>query len=78
MTGGLGSDSLDLKLLLLNARLVNSKTFIISDLILDEEADLVCIMETWLEEVGGLGFFSFVHQISRCCSIHDCMDGEGE
>ncbi|XP_061490084.1 uncharacterized protein LOC133388035 [Rhineura floridana] len=40
-------------MLLVNARSVNGKTAI-QDLILDEHADLACIMETWLDEAGGV------------------------
>ncbi|KAF7243157.1 Ephrin type-A receptor 4 [Varanus komodoensis] len=38
--------------LLLNARLVHNKSSLIHDLIVDEGADLACIMETWVGERG--------------------------
>ena len=43
-----------LKLVLLNARFVSNKFQIIYDLILEEDADLECITETWM---GGMRVF---------------------
>ena len=43
-----------LKLVLLNARSVSNKTQLIHDLILEEDADLACITETWIGREGGL------------------------
>ena len=42
-----------LRLLLLNARSVSNKTQLIYDLILEEDADLACITETWIGGEGG-------------------------
>ena len=42
-----------LRLVLLNARSVSNKTQLIYDLILDENADLACITETWIGREGG-------------------------
>ncbi|XP_053154385.1 uncharacterized protein LOC128345841 [Hemicordylus capensis] len=44
-----------IRVLLLNARSVNAKTSLIHDLIVDEHADLVCVTETWLDALGGVG-----------------------
>ncbi|XP_053151089.1 uncharacterized protein LOC128344612 [Hemicordylus capensis] len=44
-----------IRVLLLNARSVNAKTSLIHDLIVDERADLVCVTETWLDVLGGVG-----------------------
>lgn len=52
--GALGNDSLSLKLLLLYAGSVNDKTCIVQDLIQNEDADLVCVTETWQDESGGV------------------------
>ncbi|XP_067316900.1 galectin-7-like [Anolis sagrei] len=41
------------QVLLVNARSINGKTAAIQDLTLDERADLACITETWLDELGG-------------------------
>uniref|UniRef100_A0A2D4LBZ5 Endonuclease/exonuclease/phosphatase domain-containing protein n=1 Tax=Micrurus spixii TaxID=129469 RepID=A0A2D4LBZ5_9SAUR len=43
-----------LRLLLLNARSFVNKAPLVWDLILDEEADLTCITETWLGQDGGV------------------------
>ena len=43
-----------LKLMLLNARSVSNKSQIIQDLILEEDADLACITETWMGGEGGV------------------------
>ena len=40
--------------MLMNARLVQNKTALIHDVILDEGADLACITETWVGEEGGV------------------------
>ena len=42
-------------MLLLNARPLKGKTSGIQDLILEEQADLACTTETWLDEAGGVG-----------------------
>ena len=42
-----------LTLVLLNARSVSNKTQVIHDLILEEDADLACITETWINGEGG-------------------------
>ncbi|XP_061464713.1 uncharacterized protein LOC133376492 [Rhineura floridana] len=44
----------DLQLLLFNARSINNKTSLIHDLIVDEAADLACITETWVSDLGGI------------------------
>lgn len=41
-------------LLLLNARSVNHKAPLICDLISEEQADLACVTETWLDLEGGI------------------------
>ena len=38
----------------LNARSVQNKISLIHDLIVDDGADLVCITETWVGELGGV------------------------
>lgn len=58
MTGGLGTDSLILKLPLLNARSVNNKTYVKLESILNEDTNLVCILETWLDEGGRSRFLT--------------------
>ena len=42
-----------LRLVLLNARSVANKAQVIYDLILEEDADLACITETWIGGEGG-------------------------
>ena len=42
-----------LRLVLLNARSVSNKAQVIHDLILEEDADLACITETWIGGEGG-------------------------
>ena len=42
-----------LNLVLLNARYVSNKAQVIYDLILEEDADLACITETWISGEGG-------------------------
>ncbi|XP_053148482.1 uncharacterized protein LOC128343440 [Hemicordylus capensis] len=44
-----------IRMLLLNAKSVNAKTSLIHNLIVDERADLVCVTETWVDELGGVG-----------------------
>ena len=48
----LGSRPPGLKILMLNTRLVNVETAI-QDLILDDQANLAYITETWLDKAGG-------------------------
>ena len=43
-----------LNLVLLNARSVSNKSQLIQDLILEEDADLPCITETWMGGEGGV------------------------
>lgn len=43
-----------LERLLPAARLVNNKTVLIHELVVDEQTDLACITETWLDDMGGV------------------------
>ncbi|XP_053165200.1 uncharacterized protein LOC128350700 isoform X2 [Hemicordylus capensis] len=63
----------NLTLLLCNSRLVQNKSEVVHDLIMDEGADLLCIMETWLGEASGLVWsqllpegYSVVGQVRGC------------
>ena len=42
-----------LRLVLLNARSVSNKAQVIHDLMLEQDADLACISETWIGGEGG-------------------------
>ncbi len=44
------------KAALLNARSVNNKAALLSDIIIEEEIDLVCLTETWHKQCDGLLF----------------------
>ena len=52
-----------LHLVLLNARSVFNKAQVIHDLILEEDADLACITEIWIDGEGGPPQHSSVHPV---------------
>ena len=68
--GGLTSLPSGLVVLLLNARSVQNKISLIHDLIVDEGADLVCIIETWVGELGGV-------TLTHLCLPGNRLEGQG-